>query len=90
MYGFDECAGVSAATIYHVIKKSRYVSPELEAHFQDAIEVLAYSSNRPARVPSRKNIRFLPDRLKHYSKSMHDGLRGSLVIHASTALALLP
>jgi hypothetical protein len=41
-------------------------------------------------VPSRKNIRFLPDRLKHYSKSMHDGLRGSLVIHASTALALLP
>jgi hypothetical protein len=41
-------------------------------------------------VPSRKNIHFLPDRLKHYSKSMHDGLRGSLVIHASTALALLP
>ena len=38
-------AGVSAATVSHVVNKTRYVSPELVKRVEDAIEALEFPPN---------------------------------------------
>lgn len=40
-----EMAGVSAATVSHVVNKTRYVSPELEKRVMDVINALEFPPN---------------------------------------------
>lgn len=54
-----ERAGVSVATVSHVINGTHYVSPELHQRVLDAIEVLSYRPNRLARALSRKAVPLL-------------------------------
>ena len=49
-----EEAGVSVATVSHVINDTHYVSPELTQRVHDAIESLGYRPNRLARALSRQ------------------------------------
>ena len=52
-------AGVSVATVSHVINATHYVSPELHQRVVDAIEALNYRPNRLARALSRKAVPLL-------------------------------
>lgn len=52
-------AGVSIATVSHVINGSHYVSPDLHQRVTEAIEALNYHPNRLARALSRKAIPLL-------------------------------
>ncbi len=52
-------AGVSVATVSHVINGTHYVSPELHQRVLDAIEALSYRPNRLARALSRKAVPLL-------------------------------
>jgi len=52
-------AGVSVATVSHVINETHYVSPELRQRVLDAIETLHYRPNRLAQALSRKTIPLL-------------------------------
>lgn len=52
-------AGVSVATVSHVINSTHYVSPELCQRVEDAIEALHYRPNRLARALSKKAIPLL-------------------------------
>jgi DNA-binding LacI/PurR family transcriptional regulator len=54
-----ERAGVSVATVSHVINDTHYVSPELQARVFQAIKELNYRPNRLARALSRKAIPLL-------------------------------
>lgn len=49
-----ERAGVSTATVSHVINKTRYVSEELQARVRQAMEELGYQPNAIARSLRRK------------------------------------
>jgi LacI family transcriptional regulator len=52
-------ARVSVATVSYVINKSRYVSPELSARVQRAIEELGYSPNAVARSLRQKSTKMI-------------------------------
>jgi len=52
-------AGVSVATVSHVVNGTHYVSPELRQRVVDAIEALNYRPNRLARALSRKAVPLL-------------------------------
>ncbi len=52
-------AGVSIATVSHVINDTHYVSPELHKRVSDAIEALNYRPNRLAQALSKRNIPLL-------------------------------
>lgn len=52
-------AGVSVATVSHVINGTHYVSPELHKQVLDAIKELNYRPNRLARALSRKALPLL-------------------------------
>lgn len=52
-------AGVSVATVSHVINDTRYVSPELRQRVLDAIEALDYRPNRLAQALSKRSIPLL-------------------------------
>ncbi len=52
-------AGVSVATVSHVINATHFVSPELRQRVLDAIEALNYRPNRLARALSRKAVPLL-------------------------------
>ena len=52
-------AGVSVATVSHVINDTHYVSPELHKRVSDAIEALNYRPNRLAQALSKRNIPLL-------------------------------
>ena len=54
-----ERAGVSVATVSHVINETHYVSPELRQRVLDAIEALDYRPNRLAQALSRQTIPLL-------------------------------
>ena len=49
-------AGVSVATVSHVINSTHYVSPELRQQVLDAIEALGYRPNRLAQALSKRII----------------------------------
>ena len=49
-------AGVSIATVSHVINRTHYVSPELQQRVSEAIEALNYRPNRLAQALSRQVI----------------------------------
>lgn len=52
-------AGVSVATVSHVINGTHYVSPELADRVYESINKLNYRQNKLARALSRKNIPLL-------------------------------
>jgi LacI family transcriptional regulator len=52
-------AGVSVATVSHVVNDTHYVTPELHNRVFDAINVLNYRPNKLARALSRKAIPLL-------------------------------
>jgi LacI family transcriptional regulator len=52
-------AGVSVATVSHVINDTRYVSPELRQRVLDAIEALDYRPNRIAQALSKRAVPLL-------------------------------
>lgn len=52
-------AGVSIATVSHVINGTQYVSPELETRVHEAIEALDYRPNRLAAALSTRKIPLL-------------------------------
>jgi LacI family transcriptional regulator len=52
-------AGVSVATVSHVINNTHYVSPELCQRVEEAIEALTYRPNRLAQALSKKAIPLL-------------------------------
>lgn len=52
-------AGVSVATVSHVINRTHYVSPELEQRVLEAIETLNYRPNLLARALSRRALPLL-------------------------------
>jgi LacI family transcriptional regulator, galactose operon repressor len=52
-------AGVSVATVSHVINGTHYVSPELADRVYESINKLNYQQNKLARALSRKNIPLL-------------------------------
>jgi LacI family transcriptional regulator len=52
-------AGVSVATVSHVINQKRYVTPELHERVFRAIQVLNYRPNKLARALSRKAVPLL-------------------------------
>jgi len=54
-----ERAGVSVATVSHVINETHYVSSELRQRVVDAIEALDYRPNRLAQALSRQTIPLL-------------------------------
>jgi LacI family transcriptional regulator len=54
-----ERAGVSVATVSHVINETHYVSPELRQRVEDAIEALGYRPNRLAQALSKQTIPLL-------------------------------
>jgi len=54
-----ERAGVSVATVSHVINETHYVSPELRQRVLDAIEALDYRPNRLAQALSKQTIPLL-------------------------------
>lgn len=52
-------AGVSVATVSHVINETHYVTPELHQRVVQAVQVLNYRPNKLARALSRKAIPLL-------------------------------
>ncbi len=52
-------AGVSVATVSHVINNTHYVSPELKNRVNEAIEVLNYRPNKLARALNRRDVPLL-------------------------------
>jgi LacI family transcriptional regulator len=52
-------AGVSVATVSHVINNTHYVSPELEKRVREAIESLNYRPNKLARALNRRDVPLL-------------------------------
>ena len=52
-------AGVSVATVSHVINNTHYVSPELKQRVNDAIEALSYRPNKLARALNRRDVPLL-------------------------------
>ena len=73
-------AGVSVATVSHVINGTHYVSPELVVRVQGAIETLNYRPNKIARALNREDIPLLalivPDISNPYWSSLARAVQG--------------
>ena len=48
IYDVAKCAGVSTATVSHVLNNTRYVSDKLRTHVMSAIKELNYKPNTAA------------------------------------------
>jgi len=92
-----ERAGVSVATVSHVINDTQYVSPELRERVLNAIETLDYRPNKLARALSKKAIPLValivPDISNPYwsivaraVQDVTDGYRFSVIVCSTDGL----